>query len=103
MINVFEDINKGNFMKIAKAKELMPSNNMGTLDLATGSSHHMKFLHGQVVDLQRLPKVSAKRTNGNIMLENVSVVTPSGDVVVPNLSLQVSYHLCNEIFLSSAK
>ena len=103
MINVFEDINKGNFTKITKAKEIMPSDKMGSLDLTTEGRHHTKFLHGQVVDLQKLPKVSAKRTNGDIMLENVSVITPSGDIVVPNLSLQVSNHLCYEVFLLYAK
>ena len=92
MINVFEDINKGNFLKVSKAKELMPIDNADTLGQATEGSHHRSFLHGQVVNLQRLPKVSAKRTNGDIVLEHVSVITPSGDVVVPDLSLQVGCH-----------
>ena len=76
-------------MKIAKVKEIMPSNKIEGLDLVSAGSHDMQFCHGQVVNLQKLPKVSAKSTSGDIKLENVSVITPSGDVVVPDLSLQV--------------
>ena len=93
MINVFEDINEGNFIKLSKAKELMPNFEQDPQDLVSGDTSQAKFLHGQVVNLQKLPKVSAKITDGDIKLKHISVITPSGDVVVPDLSLQVRSYL----------
>ena len=101
LINVFEDINKGNFIKINKVKEILPPESLG-------GHHHRKseidqvggFSHGQVVDLQKLPKVAAIRTNGDMQLEHVAVITPSGDVVVPNLSLRVCHLECTTNSLS---
>lgn len=91
MINVFEDINKGNFIKVGKLKEIAPSDVSRKENLNLEADHSMEFLHGQVVDLQMLKKLDAKRTEGDIQLENISVITPSGDVVVPDLSLQVCH------------
>ena len=88
MINVFEDVNKGNFVKVGKSKEASPSSNFGVLEWdSTGEPE--RLVYGQVVDLQSMSKVPATKTDGDIMLENVSIITPSGDVVVPDLSLKV--------------
>ncbi|XP_065066834.1 ATP-binding cassette sub-family D member 2-like [Rhopilema esculentum] len=92
MINVFEDINKGHFVKTGKLKEISQAKNYGVLEV---DSLDGGLGHGQVVDLQGLMKVQAKKTDGDIMLQNISIITPGGDVVVPNLSLQIdsSTHL----------
>ena len=86
MINVFEDINEGHFVKTGKLKEISQAKNYGVMEV---DSLNGSLGHGQVVDLHGLMKVQAKKTDGDIMLENISIITPGGDVVVPNLSLQV--------------
>ena len=104
MINVFEDINNGNYKKIAKIKETSLGSKFEMLNQfgdASGS-----FSYGQVVDLQSLPKVDPMGTEGDILIDHVSIITPNGDVVVPDLTLTVGsvsfflyYHLISYIVI----
>eukprot|EP00794_Sanderia_malayensis_P006040 gene6040-6742_t len=82
MISVFDDINKGHYVKAKKSKEAWDSH-FALHEIQEAGN----FKYGQVVNLQQLANVSATETKGDIVLEHLSVITPNGDVVVPDLSL----------------
>ncbi len=89
MVSVFEGIKKGQYVKVKKSKDGGQSSSSVISNLSTAKKCG-SFAYGEVIDLQTLPKVAATKTDGNIVLENLSVITPNGDVVIPGLSLNVS-------------
>jgi hypothetical protein len=80
MLSVFEDIKKGHCKR-----PLEKSNSVNELE------EHTKIAKaGQVVKLDEMPGGHITDTDGAIMLKDVAIITPCGDVVVSGLTLEVT-------------
>ena len=90
MLSVFEDIHKGHFVRTAKTKDQpIKDDNFGVTSL-NSSSDGSELSHGDVVDLRQLSIVQPIETTDDIIINDMPIITPMGDVVVSNLSLTVS-------------
>ena len=83
LIDVFEDIHRDHFIRVTSSKNLSLEEKIWDACLDT------QFVHGQVVAIDVLPRVTPKFTGGDIVLKNVPIVAPSGDVVCPSLTIKV--------------
>ena len=85
MLTVFEDIHKEHYVRLPSTKS------MSTVEdcLEEASEDHIVFSHGQVVPLNSLPRTAPSWTDGDIVLRQVPIIAPSGDVVCPSLTIKV--------------
>eukprot|EP00111_Clytia_hemisphaerica_P017446 TCONS_00051624-protein len=86
MLSVFEDIHKEHYIRLPASKSF------STVEehLEDASEDHIVFSHGQVVPLNSLPRTTPTWTDGDIVLRQVPIIAPSGDVVCPSLSIKIS-------------
>lgn len=87
MINVFEDIHKEHYIRLPTSKSLHTLED----ELEDALEDHIVFKHGQVVPLNSLPRTTPSYTDGDIVLRQVPIIAPSGDVVCPSLSIKISH------------
>ena len=86
MINVFEDIHRDHFIRINSSK-----NDQSVEEkLEDAITDNRVFKHGQVVSLNSLPRIAPTFTDSDIVLKQVPIIAPSGNIVCPSLSLKVT-------------
>ena len=85
MISVFEDIHREHYVRLPSSKSQQSLEDK----LEDAFEEHTVFLHGQVVPLQSLPRTAPTYTEGDIVLRQVPIIAPSGDVVCPSLTIKV--------------
>lgn len=83
MLNIFDDLERGHCKRIVDHQ--VDSRPM-VLDGAKA---------GDVVQLDQLPGGHVTDTQGDILLKDVAIITPCGDVVVSNLTLEVGSSFYN--------
>lgn len=92
MFEVFEDVQRGHCQK-----QLLSSREMNERRDSTDEDDQSSSVgaHGEVVDLSQMPGGVVVDTEGSIVLKDVAIITPCGDVVVSSLSfeLQPGMHL----------
>jgi len=85
MIFVFEDIHRGHFVKTTNSKSALTLEE----EISEACVESTGFKHGVVVSVGDIARVTPLFTNGDIMLKNVPIITPSGDVICPTLTLKI--------------
>lgn len=88
MLAIFEDLEKGHCKRIADKTDKNP--------IAVSGAKA-----GDVVQLDQLPGGDVTDTDGDIVLKDVAIITPCGDIVVTNLTFQVLYKTAVIIIVSS--
>ena len=83
MLHVFEDVHANRFVR-SSAQETSVEEQLANAVACPGS-----LRHGEVVALGSLPRVTATCSDGSMDLRNVPIITPSGDVVCPSLTLKI--------------
>lgn len=96
MFEVFEDVQQGHCERQI-LRELTQADDSFLEDKEQCSVG----VHGEVVDLNQMPGGEVVDTEGSIALKDVAIITPCGDVVVSNLSFEVSSRMKQEIVDSS--
>lgn len=84
MFNVFKEIHNDKFVTSSSSKVCT----YAALDNLE-SSFEVVFKYGQVVCLNDMPRVQPEYTKGDIILKNVPIITPNGDVICSSLSIQI--------------
>lgn len=77
MLSIFEDLEKGHCKRIADKTDIKNPISV------TGAKA------GDVVQLDQLPGGDVTDTDGDIVLKDVAIITPCGDIVVTKLTFQV--------------
>lgn len=95
MLDVFEDVQQGHCERQI-SRELTQVE-----DSALEEKEHSSVgVHGEVVDLNQMPGGEVVDTEGSIVLKDVAIITPCGDVVVSSLSFEVSYEM-NQVMVDN--
>ena len=87
MFAVFEDVQKGHYQRQIGGQVENPR------DSTDGGNLRGAVSHGKVVDLRQMGSGKVVDTEGNIILKDVAIITPCGDVVVSSLSFEASESL----------
>lgn len=94
MINVFEDIHRDHFIRVNTNTKTFQSVEEKLEDAFNDDDN--AFKHGEVVALHTLPRITPTFTESEIILKQVPIIAPSGDIVCPSLSMKVgnSFLIC---------
>lgn len=95
MLDVFEDVQQGHCERQI-SRELTQVED----SLLEEKEHSSVGVHGEVVDLNQMPGGEVVDTEGSIVLKDVAIITPCGDVVVSSLSFEVSYEM-NQVMVDN--
>ena len=95
MLDVFEDVQQGHCERQI-SRELTQVED----SLLEEKEHSSVEVHGEVVDLNQMPGGEVVDTEGSIVLKDVAIITPCGDVVVSSLSFEVSYEM-NQVMVDN--
>lgn len=95
MLDVFEDVQQGHCERQI-SRELTQVED----SLLEEKEHSCVGVHGEVVDLNQMPGGEVVDTEGSIVLKDVAIITPCGDVVVSSLSFEVSYEM-NQVMVDN--
>ena len=95
MLDVFEDVQQGHCERQI-SRELTQVED----SLLEEKEHSSVRVHGEVVDLNQMPGGEVVDTEGSIVLKDVAIITPCGDVVVSSLSFEVSYEM-NQVMVDN--
>ena len=95
MLIVFEDVRNGRYQRNTPR----PKSRKDSIDGAETALLAHGPQVGQVVDLSELSGGEVVDTESSIVLKNVPIITPTGDIVVSSLSFEVyiivSSTICN--------
>ena len=86
MFAVFEDLQKGHYIRQVNPIE---QKRRDSIDKAEEAVVTGPVGHGEVVDVNQLPGGEVVDTEGAIVLQDVAIITPCGDVIVSSLSFEV--------------
>ena len=87
MVSVFEDIQQGHFKRVLSEKS---SSNLIADELFEATNGgESPFRYGNVVNVSDLPRIDPTVTDGDIVLHEVPIITPAGDVVCSSLTVKV--------------
>ena len=90
MITVFEDIHEDHFIRLNSVKSAQSLEDK----IKEALDETLVLKHGEIVAIDEIPRVATIFTTGDIVLKKVPIITPSGDVICPKLSIKVrSKHL----------
>lgn len=95
MLDVFEDVQQGHCERQI-SRELTQVEDSALVE----KEHSSVGVHGEVVDLNQMPGGEVVDTEGSIVLKDVAIITPCGDVVVSSLSFEVSYEM-NQVMVDN--
>lgn len=84
MLDVFEDVQQGHCERQI-SRELTQVED----SLLEEKENSSVGVHGEVVDLNQMPGGEVVDTEGSIVLKDVAIITPCGDVVVSSLSFEM--------------
>lgn len=95
MIDVFEDIHRDHFIRVNINAKSYQSLEEKIEDASNDDDQ--PFKHGEVVALNTLPRIAPTFTESEIILKQIPIIAPSGDVVCPSLSMKVCgrFSACN--------
>ena len=86
MLLVFDEVKRGHYQRNASIR---PEKRRDSIDEAEAALSPHGPQVGQVVDLTQLPGGEVVDTEASIILKNVPIITPTGDMVVTSLSFEV--------------
>jgi len=88
MVSVFEDIQQGHFKRVLSEKS---SSNLIADELFEATNGgESPFRYGNVVNVSDLPRIDPTVTDGDIVLHEVPIITPAGDVVCSSLTVKLT-------------
>ena len=85
MITVFEDIHEDHFIRQNSVKSAQSLEDK----IKEALDETLVLKHGEIVAIDEIPRVAPIFTTGDIVLKKVPIITPSGDVICPELSIKV--------------
>ena len=85
MVTVFEDIHEDHFIRLNSVKSAQSLEDK----IKEALDETLMLKHGEIVAIDEIPRVTPVFTTGDIILKKVPIITPSGDVICPELSIKV--------------